>query len=109
MYLQCAGVLVDDGAPQSLQEPVDTDDVVGSPGPVGVQWPHGHLVQAQGVGAVGGVDVIRADGVLQAQRGVSGSSPSRSRGSSLARAAPSARQLPPGLPSCAGPGRSRWV
>ena len=66
VHEQVAGPLVDHAAPQPLQEPVDAGDVVGLPGPVGVQRAHRHLVQPQRVRAVPGVHVVRAHAVLQA-------------------------------------------
>jgi hypothetical protein len=49
---QLAGLLVDDVAPQPLQEPVHADDVRVSHGRLCVERPHRHLVEPQRVGAV---------------------------------------------------------
>src|SRR2546421_10151931 len=50
------GFLVHKVAPQPLQEPPDTNDVIGTPRPIDVEVAHGHLVQAKGVGAVVRID-----------------------------------------------------
>ena len=60
-----AGRLVDDVAPQPLQQPVLADHRAGVPRAGDVQRAHRHLVQAQGVGAVLGADLVRGDRVLQ--------------------------------------------
>ena len=61
-----AGLLVDDVAPQPLQEAVHADDVAGLPRARRVERAHEHLVEPQRVGAVVVVDVVGRDGVLQA-------------------------------------------
>ena len=61
-----AGLLVDEVAPQPLQEPVHADDVGGAPRPLLVERAHEHLVEAQRVGAVVAVDVVGRDRVAQA-------------------------------------------
>ena len=66
VHPELARALVDQVPPQPLQEPEDAGDVVGMPRAVAIQRAHRHLVQPQGVGAVGGVDLVRADAVLQA-------------------------------------------
>ncbi len=58
-------VLVDDVAPQPLQQPVLAHHRARVPRPRHVQRAHRHLVQAQGVRAVLGADLVRSDGVLQ--------------------------------------------
>ena len=60
-----AGVLVDDVAPQALQQAVLPDDGPGVPGPGHVQRAHRHLVQPQRVGAVLRADLVGRDRVLQ--------------------------------------------
>ena len=47
-----AGLLVDDRAPDPLQEPLRADDRPGLPRPGHVQRAHRHLVHAERVGAV---------------------------------------------------------
>src|SRR5262249_24718852 len=61
-----ARLLVDGVAPEPLQEPVHADDVGRVPGPAGVERPHEHLVEAERVGAVVGIDVVGRDRVLPA-------------------------------------------
>ena len=63
---QRAGVFVDEVAPHALQEPVHAHHVAGLPRAGSIERAHGHLVQAQRVGAVGLVDHIGRNGVLQA-------------------------------------------
>src|SRR5450755_3017950 len=65
--------LVDDQAPQALQETVHADDVIGAPRTVTVQRAHRHFVQPQRVRTVGVTHVIRADAVLQALAHLPGS------------------------------------
>ena len=55
-----------DVAPQPLQEAVHADDVAGLPRARGVQRSGGHQVQPQRVAAVGVVDLLRRDRVLEA-------------------------------------------
>ena len=64
-HRQLAGGLVDDVAPQALQEALAAGDGAGVPRAVGIQRPHAHLVDAEGVGAVGLVHVVGGDDVLQ--------------------------------------------
>ncbi|RPK43838.1 hypothetical protein EES40_16160 [Streptomyces sp. ADI93-02] len=59
------GLLVDDVAPQPLQQPELTDHGPGVPGTRDVQRAHGHLVQPQGVRAVLAADLVGRHGVLQ--------------------------------------------
>ena len=60
------GLLVDDVAPQPLQEAEHADDVARLPRPGRVERPRRHQVQAQRVGAVGVVDLLGRHGVLEA-------------------------------------------
>ena len=60
-----AGGLINDIAPQALQEALSPGHGTGVPGTVLVERPHAHLVDAEGVGAVGGVHVVGRDDVLQ--------------------------------------------
>ncbi len=61
-----AGGLVDDVAPQALQETHGSDHVAGVPRAGFGQRAHAHLVQAEGIGTVVLVHVVRGDDVLQA-------------------------------------------
>ena len=61
-----AAGLVDDHAPNPLQEAVCADDVLGGPRPRRLQRAHRHLVDAQGVGAVLLADLVGRHRVLQA-------------------------------------------
>ena len=63
---QLSGRLVDDVAPQALQEAVHADDVGGGPRTLLVERTHEHLVETQRVGAVFAIDVVGRDRVLQA-------------------------------------------
>ena len=63
---QIAGLLVDDVAPQSLQEAVHADDVARLPRARGIERAHGHLVETQGVGTEALADVVGRNRVLQA-------------------------------------------
>ena len=59
------GLFVDDVAPEPLQETVHADDVARLPRARGVERAHGHLVQTQGVRAVGVVHLVGRDGVIR--------------------------------------------
>ena len=61
--------LVDQVAPQPLQEPVHADDVGGVPRPRHVERAHEHLVEAQRVRAVLTPDVVGRDRVLTMRPG----------------------------------------
>ena len=64
--VQLPGLLVDDVAPQPLQEAEHADDIAGLPWPGGIQRTHRHQVQTERVGAVAVVDLLRRHGVLEA-------------------------------------------
>jgi hypothetical protein len=63
---QGAGVLVDDVAPDPLQQAEDADHVTGVPGPALVERPGEHLVEPEGVGPVLGVHLVGRHRVLEA-------------------------------------------
>src|SRR5699024_5108290 len=59
------GGLIDDQAPQALQEALRTDDILGCPWTRRVQRTHRHLVNTQGIRAEFLAEIIRANRVLQ--------------------------------------------
>src|SRR5699024_9796015 len=59
------GGLIDDQAPQALQEAPRTDDILGCPWTKRVQWTHRHLVNTQGIRAEFLAEIIRANRILQ--------------------------------------------
>src|SRR5699024_5797130 len=59
------GGLIDDQAPQALQEALRTDNILGCPWTRGVQRTHRHLVDTQGIRAEFLAEIIRANRVLQ--------------------------------------------
>src|SRR6266511_4405160 len=61
-----AGPLVDEVAPDALQQAVRADDRPGLPRPRLVERTAEHQVEAEGVGPVAGVQLVGADRVLQA-------------------------------------------
>ena len=65
-HRQRSGLLVDDVAPQALEEAVDPHDVARAPRARRVERPHRHLVEPERVRAVLAKDVVRCDHVLQA-------------------------------------------
>src|SRR5215212_5074171 len=62
---QLAGLLVDDVAPQTLQEPQGPHHGPGLPRPRYVQRSHRHLVDAERVSAEGVVHLVRRDDVIE--------------------------------------------
>ena len=62
---QLAGLLIDHVPPQALQEPLGSHHRPGLPGLRLCQRAHAHLVQPEGVSAIGLVHLVRGDDVLQ--------------------------------------------
>ena len=59
------GLLIDDQAPQALEETVSTHNVLGCPRARGVQGTHGHLINTQRIGTKVACDVVRSNSILQ--------------------------------------------
>ena len=61
-----AAILVHEIAPHTLQESVDADHVARVPRLGGIQRPHEHFIQSQGIASELGYYLIRANGILEA-------------------------------------------